>query len=153
MLALLPFYVFAASADWKIKAYAFNLLLPFIVIFAAERLPKLAFLNRFDISYGVYIYAFLVQQMLVWWFGTGVAPTTLSLLTVAMVTPIATASWFFVEKPALSLKKVSPRHRSLLSLHQPMSGSPSLNECVERGFAHCKSPCRPTRRRKQPDKP
>ncbi|AJY13321.1 acyltransferase [Burkholderia dolosa] len=108
LLALLPFYVFAASADWKIKAYAFNLLLPFIVIFAAERLPKLAFLNRFDISYGVYIYAFLVQQMLVWWFGTGVAPTTLSLLTVAMVTPIATASWFFVEKPALSLKKVSP---------------------------------------------
>ncbi|WP_175975589.1 acyltransferase [Burkholderia sp. BCC1047] len=104
LLALLPFYVFAASPDWKIKAYAFNLLLPFIVIFAAERLPKLAFLNRFDISYGVYIYAFLIQQMLVWHFGTGMNPTALSLLTVLIVTPIATASWFIIEKPALALK-------------------------------------------------
>ena len=104
LLALLPYYLFAASPNWKIKAYALNLLLPFIVIFVAERLPKLAFLNRFDISYGVYIYAFLIQQMLVWHFGTGMDPTVLSLLTVLIVTPIAAASWFLVEKPALTLK-------------------------------------------------
>ncbi|KKL38637.1 acyltransferase [Burkholderia contaminans FFH2055] len=104
LLALLPFYLFASSPNWKIKAYAFNLLLPFIVIFVAERLPKLAFLNRFDISYGVYIYAFLIQQMLVWHFGTGMDPTVLSLLTVVIVTPIAAASWFLIEKPALALK-------------------------------------------------
>ncbi|AWV05248.1 acyltransferase [Burkholderia sp. JP2-270] len=104
LLALLPYYLFASSPDWKLRAYALNLLLPFIVIFAAERLPKLAFLNRFDISYGVYIYAFLIQQMLVWYFGTGVDPTVLSLLTVLIVTPIAAASWFLIEKPALALK-------------------------------------------------
>ncbi|MDP9582811.1 UNVERIFIED_ORG: peptidoglycan/LPS O-acetylase OafA/YrhL [Burkholderia contaminans] len=104
VVALAPFYLFAADHDWKIKAYAFNLLLPFIVIFAAERLPKLAFLNRFDISYGVYIYAFLVQQMLVWHFGTSLHPTSLTMLTIVIVTPIAAASWFFIEKPALALK-------------------------------------------------
>ncbi|MDN7697467.1 MULTISPECIES: acyltransferase [Burkholderia] len=104
LLALLPFYLFASHSDWKIRAYAFNLLLPFVVIFAAERLPRLAFLNRFDISYGVYIYAFLVQQILVWHFGTGIGPTKLSLFTVAIVTPLAAASWFLVEKPALALK-------------------------------------------------
>ncbi|MDN7426254.1 acyltransferase [Burkholderia sp. AU45388] len=104
LLVLLPFYLFAASPNWKIRAYAFNLLLPFVVIFAVERLPRLAFLNRFDISYGVYIYAFLVQQILVWHFGIGIGPTKLSLFTAAIVTPLAAASWFLVEKPALALK-------------------------------------------------
>jgi len=111
VVALAPFYLFASDPDWKIKAYAFNLLLPFIVIFAAERLPKLAFLNRFDISYGVYIYAFLVQQMLVRHFGIGLHPTSLSLLTIAIVTPIASASWFLIEKPALNLKNGSAGSR------------------------------------------
>lgn len=111
VVALAPFYLFATDPDWKIKAHAFNLLLPFIVIFAAERLPKLAFLNRFDISYGVYIYAFLVQQMLVRHFGIGLHPTSLSLLTIAIVTPIASASWFLIEKPALNLKNGSAGSR------------------------------------------
>ncbi|WP_236597953.1 MULTISPECIES: acyltransferase [Burkholderia] len=104
LLALLPYYLFASIPDWKLRAYALTLLLPFIVIFAAERLPKLAFLNRFDVSYGVYIYGFLVQQMLVWHFGTGMDPIVLSLLSIAIVTPIAMASWFLIEKPALTLK-------------------------------------------------
>ncbi|MGU7812926.1 acyltransferase family protein [Burkholderia sp. AW49-1] len=104
VIALLPFYLFPPGPDWKIREFEYYLLLPFIVIFAAERLPKLAFLNRFDISYGVYIYAFLVQQMMVWHFGIGIRPITLSIITILIVTPIATASWFIVEKPALALK-------------------------------------------------
>lgn len=51
-----------------------------------------------DLSYGVYIYAFPLQQVLA-------AHGHLNLLTAVLtVLPFAAASWFLVEKPALKLK-------------------------------------------------
>ena len=66
--------------------------------------PKVGARN--DYSYGVYIYAFPVQQLLLVW---GVArwgywPYTL--LTLLIVAPIAAASWWAVEKHALRLKRM-----------------------------------------------
>lgn len=57
-----------------------------------------------DMSYGTYIYAFPIQQMLIV-MTPGVRPGWLTLLTIAAVLPIAFVSWRMVEKPALSLKK------------------------------------------------
>lgn len=59
-----------------------------------------------DLSYGIYIYAFPVQQALVQAFG----PARLSVgaffgLTVVAVAPLAAASWWLVERPALRLKR------------------------------------------------
>jgi peptidoglycan/LPS O-acetylase OafA/YrhL len=51
-----------------------------------------------DLSYGVYIYAFPVQQALVVWGQLNV------LTAIAAVLPFAAASWFLVERPALKLK-------------------------------------------------
>jgi peptidoglycan/LPS O-acetylase OafA/YrhL len=51
-----------------------------------------------DLSYGVYIYAFPIQQVLA-------AYGQLNLLTAILgVLPFAVASWFLVERPALKLK-------------------------------------------------
>lgn len=51
-----------------------------------------------DLSYGVYIYAFPLQQMLA-------AQGQLNVLTAVLaVLPFAAASWFLVEKPSLRLK-------------------------------------------------
>ncbi len=51
-----------------------------------------------DLSYGVYIYAFPLQQMLA-------AQGQLNVLTAVLaVLPFAAASWFLVEKPSLKLK-------------------------------------------------
>lgn len=59
--------------------------------------------NRFgDYSYGVYIYAFPVQQLAV---TAGFdRPLSNALATILVVLPLAVLSWHLVEKPALNLK-------------------------------------------------
>lgn len=68
--------------------------------------------TRTDLSYGVYIYAYPVQQLLVL-LGTaswGVAAN--SVLVVLLTLPLALLSWKLVEKPALKAKAwLDPRDR------------------------------------------
>ncbi|KUG60121.1 MULTISPECIES: acyltransferase family protein [Kocuria] len=68
--------------------------------------------TRTDLSYGVYIYAYPVQQLLVL-LGTaswGVAVN--SLLVLLLTAPLALLSWTLVEKPALRAKAwMDPRDR------------------------------------------
>ena len=60
--------------------------------------------NRFgDYSYGIYIYAFPVQQMLVALI-PGITPEQMILAAAAGTLPLAMASWHFVEKPMLARK-------------------------------------------------
>ena len=58
-----------------------------------------------DLSYGTYIYAFPISQILIVSFNSNISPTMLTILTILLVLPIAYLSWRFIEKPALSLKK------------------------------------------------
>ena len=58
-----------------------------------------------DLSYGTYIYAFPISQILIVYFNSNISPTMLTILTILLVLPIAYLSWRFIEKPALSLKK------------------------------------------------
>jgi peptidoglycan/LPS O-acetylase OafA/YrhL len=87
-------------------AYAYSLLwlayVPGGVIRKWNSLP--------DISYGLYIYAFPVQQTLI---ATGLATTPLRnmLCAWAIVGTLATLSWYVVEKPALELKDRFGRRR------------------------------------------
>lgn len=64
-----------------------------------------------DISYGVYIYGFLVQQTLMNYFDLNPYVLTLSAMTITYIFSIA--SWHIIEKPALSLKKVFNNSTSL----------------------------------------
>lgn len=56
-----------------------------------------------DFSYGMYIYAYMIQQLLVWWIGPH-APLLNTGLTLVLTVPVAAASWYGIEAPALSLK-------------------------------------------------
>ena len=105
-LALLAVVAASAGNDW------FNpllwLALPYSVIVAARRLPApFQLFGATDYSYGIYIYAFPVQQ-----FFSQIAirngwtwSVTLAVEGAATVA-LAASSWHFVERPALAWKKV-----------------------------------------------
>jgi len=86
------------------------LVVPFVVIAAgATSTPLVNRAGRFgDFSYGIYLWAFPVQQLVVV-FAPGL-PLALDILIVASITTaIAAASWHLVEKRALALKPQAPK--------------------------------------------
>ncbi|SOD70547.1 peptidoglycan/LPS O-acetylase OafA/YrhL [Jatrophihabitans sp. GAS493] len=64
---------------------------------------------RNDISYGIYIYAFPLQQLLVLLTVQHLGYPISSLLAMLLTVPVAAASWFAVERPALRLAQRSDR--------------------------------------------
>jgi peptidoglycan/LPS O-acetylase OafA/YrhL len=84
--------------DWGAQAAA--PLLAIVLLWLGQVLPSPAWVRRNDISYGAYVYAFPVQQLVVL-LGLGVTPVA-NMLWAAVGTAIfAAASWFWVERPAM----------------------------------------------------
>ncbi|TWI61505.1 peptidoglycan/LPS O-acetylase OafA/YrhL [Pseudoduganella lurida] len=82
----------------------------YLLFYAAlTPLPVLAGFNRLpDISYGVYLYGWPVQTLLVWYLPP-LSPWHMFLLAGAAVLPLALLSWYLVEQPLLRLKPGAPR--------------------------------------------
>ncbi len=67
-----------------------------------------------DYSYGVYIFAWPVQQIIIATSisqGYRIGPITLLILTTVFVLPLAAISWHFIERPFEKLKHWQPTHR------------------------------------------
>lgn len=60
---------------------------------------------RNDISYGVYIYAFPVQQLLATWGGANSEPLMFALLATILTVPLAMLSWFGLERPMIRMRR------------------------------------------------
>jgi peptidoglycan/LPS O-acetylase OafA/YrhL len=68
------------------------------------RSPILAAIGqKVDISYGVYLYAWPVQKLLIWW-DPKISPWLVLFETTAIAGILAFGSWWLVEKPFLNLK-------------------------------------------------
>ncbi|KFF58849.1 hypothetical protein JF66_15460 [Cryobacterium sp. MLB-32] len=85
--------------------------LAYLMLYLGVMLPLRRVGARNDVSYGLYVYGFPVQQLLFLTlsalFGAAAVPVTVfAVLSLAAALPFATASWFLVERPALSLKSL-----------------------------------------------
>jgi peptidoglycan/LPS O-acetylase OafA/YrhL len=78
--------------------------LAYAIIVSGALIHNERFRLRNDLSYGVYIYACPIQQLLVIC-GLGILnPIVLTIIAAVATLPFAAMSWFLVEKPAMALK-------------------------------------------------
>lgn len=76
----------------------------YLALWLGARLPLRRVAARHDLSYGLYVYAFPVQQLVALLGGTRFGVAAYVLLSVLATVPFAAASWFGVERPALRLR-------------------------------------------------
>lgn len=84
------------------------ILLPYIVIGLSIKSHLKLFTKYGDFSYGIYIYAFPIEQTLVKFFRADLNAKTLTLYTFLLTLFVSVLSWKLIEKPALDLKKKLP---------------------------------------------
>lgn len=58
--------------------------------------------RRLDLSFGIYLYSWPVQQMLIHWFGASMSAIKLFVVSLTITAPIALISWLKVEQPTLN---------------------------------------------------
>lgn len=73
----------------------------FVSLSAAAELKL--FGRRVDLSYGLYLYGWPIQQLLLYWSGQRLSPLVLFVTALACSYVIAWASWTVVERPSLDL--------------------------------------------------
>ncbi len=81
-------------------------LAPLVVVVGEASTPILRRCGRFgDLSYGAYIYAFPVQQTLIWKFGKELPFSIHLIMTLVITFACAWLSWHLIEKRALACKR------------------------------------------------
>ena len=105
-IALLLVFIWALSFYTAYGLYVSSLVLPYLVIyFAFIRTPRLHKLAKYgDFSYGLFIYAFPLQQLIVYFLVDTLTPARLFGLSIIATVPAAVLSWFLIESRALKFK-------------------------------------------------
>jgi peptidoglycan/LPS O-acetylase OafA/YrhL len=98
--------------------------IPYVVLVLAYRTPRsVSVITRpGDLSYGIYVYAFPVQQLTAYAVGPPLGPGTMLALVAVPVYLLAFLSWRLIEAPALRLK---PRVATTAS--PPPTVAPAVN--------------------------
>lgn len=106
--------VFAVAAALSLPTRAYALLIPpclsYVALYAAMRWGPRSFDRKLDLSYGTYIYAFPVQQLLVIYGLNALGFAPYLAITLAVTALLAFASWIAIERPSLSLKHAAWPH-------------------------------------------
>jgi peptidoglycan/LPS O-acetylase OafA/YrhL len=91
-------FVCVTSADSVLAAVP----IAYLSLWLGARLPSVfrRIGRRNDISYGIYIYAFPVQQLIALLGGAGLGVALYAGVSVVATVPFAVVSWFVVERPA-----------------------------------------------------
>jgi peptidoglycan/LPS O-acetylase OafA/YrhL len=117
-------WIAALAAGVLVALYALGMVrglgaipLGYLVLWLGGVLPLQRLGRTNDISYGVYIYAFPVQLLLAIAGAAELGLTLYTALSIALVLPLAWASWLLIERPAMQLKGAVP---SRLSRRRPV---------------------------------
>ena len=114
-LALLSLSLISARTEWWFLVHV--LTLPYLTIYLAHlKIPRLSGFGRYgDFSYGIYIFSFPVQQLMMHWLDPHLSlPAFMAISLVASIA-IAAVSWYLIESPALRLKRFLPGSRQGIS--------------------------------------
>jgi peptidoglycan/LPS O-acetylase OafA/YrhL len=104
MIAWFGLGYFGITKSIPIKIISF-FALPYIIIYFANLKGRINnFGNMGDFSYGIYIYAFPVQQTLIYFSGTTISIFSLFISSASIVLILSFLSWHLVEKKALKYK-------------------------------------------------
>ena len=118
------FAIFLACSRTDWVPFLAVLLFPYLVLVVAYRTPDSwrRITAPGDVSYGLYLYAFPVQQALVASLGAGLGPVAMFALAFPITYLLALGSWHIVERPALALK---PRSRATFNTPECRTTLPS----------------------------
>jgi len=106
ILATAPLAVFAHLWEiWMVTAGTYIM----FYFATSERSPLQNWAKYGDYSYGVYIFGFPIQQTVTYLAGGTMDPMANFFISLPIVCAISLASWRWVEKPALRLRKVPIR--------------------------------------------
>lgn len=113
---LLGLCVLTATGFTGASTAIFMAVMPLLVIWFA--FAPVRWFNHFgkygDFSYGIYIYAFPVQQLTVHLFANSLGPVQLFFVSFVPTLLLAAVSWHLIENPALQLKRFfAPKLSSL----------------------------------------
>ena len=101
LTALVPLMFFPQVAEAAMVTFGGYVLFYFAFKFKSARLSRIG--SKVDLSYGIYLYAWPIQNVLIWHY-RHISPWLLFGLSATMAGVCAYASWTFVESPSLSLK-------------------------------------------------
>lgn len=106
-LSAIAVFFLSFRTEWTFLA--FEVAIPIIAIgFGTRKLPLLwKFGAKGDVSYGLYLYAYPIQQIVVQLFGTKISPVATFFLELPTITALAYCSWRLIEKPMLKLRPFS----------------------------------------------
>ncbi len=97
--------ILVIAANLKCLDYALLICLPYMTISICFLKPVVNLRKIGDFSYGIYIYAFPIQQFFAFYLSDKMTFIPFLAITTLCVVGVSAISWHFVEKPALSLKK------------------------------------------------
>ena len=100
LVALSGIVVLAASLSPNYRVLA-AIPLAYAVVVTGALIHSKRLRLRTDLSYGVYVYAWPVQQLLVICGLAFLNPIVFAMVATSVTVPLAAFSWFVVEKPAM----------------------------------------------------
>jgi peptidoglycan/LPS O-acetylase OafA/YrhL len=104
---LFAYIIFAFWKQTEVLNILNYLLIPFLIMYFSFISSPVSRISKYgDFSFGIYIYAFPVQQTLIYYLGNNISVISLILLSILFTVPFAILSWHFIEKKALTLKHI-----------------------------------------------